>query len=334
MRKHLAAVGIWSFSLVLGKAQAPAPAPPPIDYPARLQAVENLKQHIAQREARFDMLKEDLLALDARVEQQIERIVKDLASLKDSQDSKTKVAQIKGDVIEALVRNIWIYRQKRVDVFERMRKESTVPKEELEKTLKTFDERIGKRIDQVMALAKSFPGHQNVNKYESYGSSYANGWFQENTRVSDEWKQNRRATTAAKGARQDVLQELDKALDRNQARRASAADALAHRKLSAKERALQQEELGRLDAAIDNLKAQRRELVLPGSGAGREIGRSEAHDAEQALDDVRRDLSRDFWDIMRKYNELTPERRRIFELKANLSAREEWLKINPPPPPR
>ena len=95
-----------------------------------------------------------------------------LASLKDSQDSKTKVANIKDEVIEALVRTISLYRQKRVDVFERMRTNSNVPKEELEKTLKAFDDRIGKRVDQVMELAKSFPGHEDVKKYESYGTSY------------------------------------------------------------------------------------------------------------------------------------------------------------------
>ncbi len=278
------------------------------------------------------MLKKDLLGMDARVEKQIDDIVKNLAALKDSIDSKTKVANIKDEVMNALVRTIWLYRQKRVDVFERMRKDSNVPKEELEKTLKTFDERIGKRIDQVMELAKSFPGHEDVKKYESYGGSYYNGWYQENTRVTDEWKQNRRASTSGRVARRDLLQGLDKAIDTNRSRRASTADALANRKLSDKERILQQEELGRLDAILDKLREDRRELALPdGGGATREIGAGEAHDAEQLLDDERADLARDFSEIMRKYTELDAERTRIFDLKANLAAREEWLKNNPPP---
>lgn len=332
MHKHATAFSIFSLTLVSGMAQTPAPAAAPIDYAARVQSVENLKQHIAQREERFELLKKDLLALDARVETQIDGIVKKLASLKDSQDSKTKVANIKGDVIDALVRSIAIYRQKRVEVFERMRKESSVPKEELEKSLKAFDDRIGKRVEQVMELAKSFPGHQDVQKYESYGTSYANGWYQENSRVSEEWKQNRRASTSGRVERRDLLKDLDKAVQTNQSRRASIADALANRKLSAKEKTLQQEELGRLDAIIDKLKADRRELALPdGGGATREIGAGEAHDAEQMLDDARKDLARDFWDTMRKYAELEPERTRIFDLKANLAAREEWLKNNPPP---
>ena len=331
MKKYTTAFGIWSLALLSGPAQTP-PAAVTIDYPARVQSVVNLKQHIAQREERFELLKKDLIAMDARVEKQIDEVVKNLATLRDSIDSKTRVANLKEEVMEALVRTIWLYRQKRVDVFERMRKDSNVPKEELEKTLKTFDERISKRVDQIMELAKSFPGHQDVKKYESYGGSYYNGWYQENIRVTDEWKQNRRSTTSGRVARRDLLQELDKAIETNRSRRASTADALANRKLSAKERSLQQEELGRLDAIIDKLRADRRELALPeGGGATREIGAGEAHDAGQMLDDERADLARDFNDIMRKYGELDAERTRIFDLKANLKAREEWLKNNPPP---
>ena len=316
---------------VLTSVSAMAQTPPPVDYAARVQSVANLKQHIAQREERFELLKQDLLTLDARVEKQIDSIVKNLASLKDSNDSRTKVSKIKGDVIEALTRTIWIYRQKRVEVFEQMRKDTNVPQAELEKTIKTFDDRMGKRVEQIMELAKSFPGHQDVQKYESAGGSYYNGYYQEDTRINEEWKQNRRDNTSGRVVRREVLQELDKALAKNQSRQAAITDALANRKLSAAEASLQQEELGRIDATIDNLKSKRRELVLPGGGATREIGADEAHDAEQMLDDARRDLARDFGDIMRKYAALSTERIRLFDLKANLAAREEWLKNNPPP---
>ena len=241
------------------------------------------------------------------------------------------MANIKGDVIEALVRTVWIYRQKRVDVFERMRNDSTVPQAELEKTLNAFDARIGKRVAQVMELAKSFPGYQDTKKYESYGSSYYNGWSHENSRVSDEWKQSRRADTAGRMTRRAVLQQLDKSIDINQSRRRSIADALVNRKLSDTERSVQQQELGRVDAAIDNLKTRRREIALPSSGATREIGAGEAHDAEQMLDDARRDMARDFSDVMRKYSDLDAERTRIYDLKKNLTAREEWLEQNPAP---
>lgn len=319
------AFAVWSLSVGLACAQTS----PPIDYEARSRSVEALKQYIAQREARFESQKQDLLMLDARVEKQIDEIVKNLASLKDSNDSRTRVANIKDDVIQALIRTIWTYRQKRVEVFERM-KDLNVPIDQLEKSMKVFDDRIAKRVGQVMDLAKSSPGHQDIKKYESYGGSSYDGYYQEDTRVSEDWKQNRRDNTSGKVMRREVLQELDKALETNQSRQRSLTDTLANRKLSDREKALRQEELGRLDAAIDTLKAKRRELALPSGGAAREIGGDEAHDAEQMLDDAGRDLARDFSEIMRKYAELDTERTRLFDMKKNLSDREEWLKNNPP----
>ncbi|MEI7927262.1 MAG: hypothetical protein WCH40_01830 [Verrucomicrobiales bacterium] len=321
-------LGIISLSLssLLGLSET-APA---VDYEARVKSVETLKQHIDQREARFDVLKQDLLGLDGRLEKQIDSIVKSLSSIKDSNDSKTRVANAKGDVIKSLVRTIWIYRQKRVEVFQRMRKESSVPDERLEVDLKVFDDRIDKRVEQVMELSRSFPGHEDVSKYESDGGSYYDGWYEENTRISEDWKQNRRNGNARDVLRRELLQTLEKALTTNQSRRAAIADTLDKRKISDDERKLQQKELGRLDAVIDNLKSQKLALALPSAGATKEVGGDEAHDTEQMLDDARVDLSRDFSDIMRKYGELDKERTRLFDLKNNLKTREEWLKNNLP----
>jgi hypothetical protein len=328
MKQKLYSIFFQVLSLGLVTAQT---TPAPIDYEARVKSVATIKEHIAEREERFALLKKDLLDMDARLEKQVDSIIKRLAAVTDSNDSRTLVAHMKDDVMDGLIRNIWVYRQKRVAVFERMRKENIVPKEELEKTLKTFDDHINKRVSQVMELAKSFPGHQDLKKYESYGTSYYNGYQQEDLRISEDWKQNRRENTSGRQARKEILTTLEKAIETNQNRRATILNTLANSKISEKEKALQQEELGRTEATIDNLKSQRSELVLPNAEGGKEIGGGEAHDIKQLLDDARADLSRDFTDIMRKYSDLETERTRIYELKNNLQAREEWLKKNPPP---
>lgn len=305
--------------------------PPVIDYTARVESVASMKLHIAQRDERLDSLKTDLRALDGRVEKEIDQIVKTLSTLKDSNESKTRVANIKGDVMQALVRTIGVYRQKRMEAFERMRKDPNAPKEMLDREIAIFDERVGKRIQQVTDLARSQPGHVDIQKYESAGSSYWNGWSVENTRISEDWKQNRRDANSGEKIRRELLEELDKALDRNQSRRGSIANNLATGKQTEKSRATMEEELGRTDAIIDDLRQRRRELVLPGEGASREIGRDEAHDGEAMLDDARADLARDAAEIMRKFADIDREGTKIFALKENLKAREEWLKNNPPP---
>lgn len=306
-------------------------APPPMTWAERVQSVENLKQHIAVREQRFETLREELLALDERTESQIDFIVDTMSSLRDSQDSRTNVANLKRDVMDSLMRSVWIYRRNRMDIFERMRSEQTVPLEELERTLEAFDQRIGKRIDQVTQLAQSFPGSESVERFESYSTSYFDGWHRENVRISDEWRQNRRIDRSGRQARGEAVQQIDEAIRNNESRRAGIADALDNRRLPDQERAVQEAELGRIDALIDHLKSQRRELILPGYGGTREIGRGESHDVAHMLDDARRDLSRDFFEIMRKYSELELERSRLFALKNNLAAREQWLQDNPPP---
>jgi len=304
---------------------------PPLDYEARVQSVATMKDYIAQREARFAVLKQDLLTLDARVEERIDYLVKTLAGLKDSNDSKTKVANLKEDVIAGLRRTITTYRQKRMEIFERQRKEQTVPEAELAANIDAFDKRIGKRIGQIMELVQSLPGHQDVPKYESDGGSYNNGWYEETSRISDEWKQNRRQSANTDAERRDLLKDLNTAIDSNDNRRRALVESLTKGKLSAKDRSIKQQELGRTDALLDNLKQRRRELAVPGDTASRELGMSEASDVEKMIRDSVGDLSQDFQDIFRKYNDLDKERTRLRGLENNLKAREEWLQKNPPP---
>ncbi len=310
-------------------AQTAAPTPP-MDYAARVESVATMKEYIAQREQRFEAVKADLKTLDARVEERIDYIVKTLASLKDSKESKTRVANIKADVITALRRSIGIYRQKRMEIFERMRKEKTVPEVELAANVDLFDKRVSKRVDQVLELAKSLSGHEDVEKYET-SSSYSNGWYEETTRISEDYKQNRRESTNTDVQRRDLLQALNKTLDEQDSRRRSITQSLTNSTLTDAQRSLRQGELGRVDAAIDNLKLKRRELAIPSGAATKEIGRTEVSDVEKMLDDSRGDLARDFNDIFTKFSELDRERTKIYELKDNLKAREEWLKNNPPP---
>lgn len=64
-----------------------------------MESVANLKQHIAQRDARFKSIKKDPRALDERVEKQITEIVTTLSSLKNSNESKTRVAVKTGEIV-------------------------------------------------------------------------------------------------------------------------------------------------------------------------------------------------------------------------------------------
>lgn len=301
-----------------------------IDYEARVKSVVVLKDYVAQREQRFGALRADLKNLDARVEERVDYLVKTLAGLKDSKESRIKVATLKGEVIDGLSRSIAIYRQKRMAVLERMRNERTVPDSELAADIDRFDQRIGKRIGQITELAKSLDGYREVPKYERTGS-YVDGWYDETVRISDEYKQNRRESSKTGKERDGLMDDLNKAIKNQEDRRRTIADSLAGQKLAATDRTIKEQELGRVDALLDNLRQRRRELAIPERMAKQELGKDEASDIEEMIDDARRDIADDFREIFRKYGDLDKERTRIRELQNNLKAREEWLKKNPPP---
>lgn len=326
----LSTIVLAGLTSTLAAQTASSPAEP-IDYEARAKSVETLKTYIAQREERFAVQKADLQALDARIEERIDHLVKTLLGIKDSPDSKTKVANIKGDVIDGLRRTVTIYRQKRMEIFERQRKEQTVSEKELAANIDTFDKRIGKRIEQIMDLVKSLPGYEDVPKYENTGgTSYANGWYEETSRISDAWRQNRRQTNKTDTERRDILADIEKAMTSADSRRRSLTEALKGN-LNDRDRSLREEELGRVDALLTDLRQRRREVALPGDGGGREIGMSEASDLRGMIEDSAADLRRDFNDLFKKLDDLDRERTTLRGWENNLKARQEWLKNNPPP---
>lgn len=331
-------------------AQDAAPAAP-IDMAARRQSVVDIKAHIASREQRLMEIADEIRALDERNEKRIDSIVNLLSQIKDSKDSKTNINSLKGDVIAGLRKSITIYQQKRAEILERLRKDKSLSMEALTKDMERFDVRTQKRVDQIMGLAKSMPQREDVDKYEDDGGHYRNGWYYETSRISEDWKQNRRQGVATEKSLRELREALEKAISTQESRRASIAEMLKNRNLSDAERAIQEQELGRTDALLENRRMELVELGLPSTtrgssasdsgSASSEYGESEksatATDAanddsadaiKDLLEDSRSDISRDFWDILRKYGQAANERDKILALKANLAAREKWLEEN------
>lgn len=310
------------------KAEEPKPEPAPMDYEARKASIANLETHIAQREERLAEWGKDIVELDARIEKRIDELVKMLAGLKDSQDSRQAVTQLKKEAIDGLKKGIQIYVNKRKEVRELVRKGDEAALGDLQK----FDVRIIKRVDQIAELTKSVPTHSDVDKYESGGGSYWNGYYYEDSRVSEEWKQNRRDTTQSNKLRDDATQALRESIDRLDQRRRSLKDFLANRQLSESAKALYQNELGQIDAYEDNLQAQLRDVTTSTSGSGQTtVGREQAHDMEDLIEDARRDLREDVARLFRTYDQFVKGRAYLEGLKENLQARKEWMEKNKAP---
>ena len=318
-----------AFALTLapiGLAQEPT-APAAIDMEARKASVVTLESHIAQREQRLGELGQDIVTLDARIEKRVNELVKMLANLRDSQDSKTRISKIKQEAMDALKRGIGIYVNKRKEIRERVRTGDETSLGDLGK----FDERISKRVDQIVELSKSFPASQDVDKYKSEGGSYWNGYYYENSSISEEWKQNRRDSNQSKVQRDETTAAIRETLDRLDQRRRSLKDLLANRNPTESARKLYVQELGEIDAYTERLNTQLLEVTTPTVEGGTVAASlDEAKDFEELLDDARKDVRQDVSNLFRLYEEFARGRAQLEGLKANLGARKEWLEKNAP----
>jgi hypothetical protein len=324
MTRTLLIGSLAAFIPVTGLIAEENPASVP-DLAARKESVANLETHIAQREQRLAEWARDVVQLDTRIEKQVEDLVTMLSGLRDSQESRTKVTQLKKSAIEGLKRGIDLYAKKRKEIREMVRTGGDEALVDLGK----IDQRILKRVDQIAELTKSIPTHDDVEKYQSDGgTSYWNGYYNETSRVSDEWKQNRRDTNQSDQQRKDTTKALKEAIERLDQRRRSLKELLANRELTESARTLYNTELGQIDAYEDHINAQLRDVAVSGGGGGKAVGREQAHDIEALFEDARRDLREDVSRLFLTYDQYVRGRAYLEGLKENLAARKEWLEKN------
>jgi predicted nucleic acid-binding Zn-ribbon protein len=304
-------------------------APAIADIETRRQSVVDLQNHIDQREKRLAEWGRDIVDLNERIERRVDELVTLLAGLRDSEDSRRRVTQMKKEAIEGLKQGIERYRSKRKEIREMVRTGS----DEAFGDLGKIDEHIIKRIDQIAELTKSIPSHQDVDKYESDGgSSYWNGYY-DGGRVSEEWRQNRRDASASDLQRKQTADALEKAIQRLEERRRSLKSQLAASGLSDAARTLFTAELGQVDAYQDHLQSLQGDVLAGGAAGGRAIGLEQAHDIENMIKDARTDLREDASRLFRSYDQFVRGRHYLEGLKENLAARKAWLEENDPKKP-
>jgi uncharacterized phage infection (PIP) family protein YhgE len=325
--KRIPWIASWMLLLPLAAIHAQDPTPAVNDIEARRQSVIDLENHITQREERLAEWGQDVISLNTRIDKRVDGLVTLLTGLRDSQESKTNVTQIKKEAIEGLQRGITLYTTKRREIREMVRTGSDEALGDLSK----IDANIIKRIDQIAELTKSIPTHKDVEKYENDDSYYSDGYYYESRRISDEYKQNRRDGNASDLQRKHTSEALKKGIERLKDRRRALATKLKEGQVTDSEKALYQTELGQADAYQDHLEAQLRDVTTGGTpGGGRAIGRDQANDIENMIEDARKDLREDVSRLFRSYDQFVRGRHYLAELKENLAARKEWLKKNDP----
>jgi hypothetical protein len=307
-----------------------ASAQEPVDLEARRQSVATLERHLEMRQKRFDEVAAEIRQRGEATDKKVGELVEMLAGLKDSESSKRRVSDIKGEAIAGLKRMIEVYQRERRTLVETLRTDGDAPAEALKKDMATIDALTEKRVAQIVELVKSMPGGQDIQKYESAGGTYYNGFYEEETRISEAWRQNRRDRVESEKQRREAQQALEKSIADLERRQATLKGQLAGGKLTAPEAEIFEHELGYVTNLIGQRKTQLMEVTAPASPPGEDASKGEADDLKRLFDDARRDIAGDFTKTLKLYHAAAAEREKIHAARENLEARKKWLAENDP----
>lgn len=302
----------------------------PVDLEARRQSVVTIKQHITMREERLAEVGADIRARGEATDKKIGRIVDMLAGMKDSQSSKRRISDLKGEAIAGLKKMLEVYKRERTDIANKLRGDKSQPVEALLKDMENIDKLGEKRAAQIVELVKSMPGGEDISKYETDSTADYNGVVYENSRISEEWRQNRRDRVESEKQRRDAQEALKNAIADLERRQTALKNQLAGGKLNDAEKQLYEQELGHVTSLLDVRKTQLIEVASPSNAGEQAASKGEADDMRELFKDARRDIASDFGETVRLYHAAAAERQKIFELKENLAAREKWLQENDP----
>jgi hypothetical protein len=300
----LALVGLIAVAPSL-LAQTPAPT------------AEQLKSWIAIRQQRVDLLRDEIKQIDSRLESRIDVIVDTLKTISDSKDSRTKVARMKEETGKRLKKTIDYYDQKRAALKEELRNPRLkLTDEEKRKMIAVFDERIEKRTQQILALNKSMPTHEDHERYRATGG----GWWGTEYERNEEYDQNRRMTSHGNTQRDAIVKQLDNSLARldRQSRTlktqiAATSDPLQRQTLN--------EELAKNDALIAERRQQRLDTLKPSGTPTHTVALKEATDMDKALQTAVSELRTEFTTLFQRYNTLLTELSTLHATEAALAAK-------------
>ncbi len=292
------------------------------------RAIGVVEQRLERQDGRVSDLRSELVRLDGRIEKEVDQIVKALEKVGDSKNSRTRVAQTKGKVIEGLKKSIDIYQQKRSQVRAQLAKHrSDLEKAELEGDMKKFDAMSEKRISQIMELCKSLTTHEDYKKYDTYASSNYSDWGWGGNAVqekNEDYVQNKRVTKTTDKERKAVVAALEKSIADLRTQNRALAGRLDSPNF-ANQKDLIQEDIARNKQALGRREAHLESMMTPSKPTTTPISRTAAHEMELMIRDIADDLKRDFNTMFQRYSEFVKERAQSNALKEQLTALHKML---------
>jgi len=258
------------------------------------------------REQRVAFVRDEMKVIDTRIEGRVEAITEALRSISDSKDTRTKVARVKRDTIDRLQKTIEYYRQKRSVMLEELRRPTVNLTEKQKRTvIAKFDERIEKRVAQILALQKSLPAEKDFDRYKNTGSHWSGTTYE----VNEDFRQNQRLTSHTNAQRDETVTALRTGIAR-----------IEQQNRTLKTQHAPAEEIAKNDALIAERRKQLATALAPTGTATRTVGSKEAADLDKSLKIAIEELKRDFTTLFARYHALIQEVASVNATRAALAA--------------
>jgi hypothetical protein len=210
---------------------------------------------------------------------------------------------MKEDTGKRLARTISVYDQKRAALKEELRNPRLqITEEEKRRMIALFDERIEKRTQQIIALNKSMPAHQDYERYRATGSNWLGTTYERNA----DYDQNVRMTSHANTQRDAIVKQLDASIARLDQQRRTLNGQLTATTDPTQRKTLS-DEVAKTGALIATRRQQKLETLKPSDFALHTVALKEAMDMDKALQSATNELRRDFNALFERYNTYLPE---------------------------
>ncbi len=205
---------VWhSGSAVLAQATSDPKAPTPASgAPAVTQDHSVLKVRLAGQAQRASLLGSEIHNADQRIESRFEDLLTTLRAVSDSKDSHTKVTRMKEETIASLQKSITYYQQKRAWLEEQMvRPTFNLTQTQKQSISNEFEERIEKRVKQIVELYQSFPKHEEFERYKAAGHYLFGGVRYVD---SEDYRENLRLTSQTETMRNKLIKDVQANIER------------------------------------------------------------------------------------------------------------------------
>jgi hypothetical protein len=311
-------LGIALLIPVAAQESPSAAAAAPIELSAEelVQRIPLVEAQIEDRELRAVELTNDIISLDKRIEGRIDRVLKMLKGMKDSNESGTRVVRLKKEALAGLANTIDVYDSKRRDMkMEAYARDPKIEREELFKSVARYDERIEKRVNQILDLAKTFTEHKNYSKYiHSHSGGH---WGGSTRRRNPAYSQNRSQTIHTEQTRQQLIDALKKSIESVDIRNRSIRERMRS-EMTDQFRVLLEEELEHNGALIEVREQQIVGLLKGPSGGGKAVSTRVVMTTEKMIEELVVDIRADSDDLFAGIRELTEEKAYLKYLRERL----------------